>query len=49
MFKKTSINPYSDYPKSQFGYNTTVIPNGIIWYYYSENHNYLHTTVGSVS
>ncbi len=49
MLKKTSINPYSDYPKNQFSNNTTVIPNGIVWYYYSGSHNYLHTTVGSVS
>ena len=49
MFNKTSINPYSDYPKSQFSYNTTIIPNGIVWYYYNEDNNYLHTTVGLVS
>ena len=30
MLAKTPLNPYSDYPKSQFSNNTTIIPNGII-------------------
>ena len=33
MLAKTPLNPYSDYPKSQFSNNTTIIPNGIIWYH----------------
>ncbi len=37
MLKKTSLNPYRDYPKNQFSNNTTVIPNGIIWYYLFES------------
>ena len=49
MFKETSLNSYRDYPENQFSYNTTIIPNGIIWYYYSGNHIYVKTTVDSVS